>query len=155
MVSVKKRSDKMKRLFYIPLLVIMVAMLMSCEMESSHGGKLDGYWHLERIDTLHAASADYGQKKVFWAIQGHLIQMTDRDYQYSSLISRYERQGDSLILERPYYNERDKGDPEVEELIRLQFYGLGSWSPRFRIENLSSERMTLSDGNVILQFRKL
>ena len=145
----------MRKLIYIALPALLLSLLVSCEMESSHGGKLDGYWHLERIDTTHAASADYGQKRVFWAIQGHLIQMTDRDYQESPLISRYERKGDSLILERPYYNERDKGDPEVTDITRLQFYGLGSWSPRFRIESITSDRLTLSDGNVILKFRKM
>ncbi len=145
----------MRTVFHILLTMTVLAFISSCEMESSHGGDLDGYWHLQRIETTQGHAADYQDKRVFWAIQGHLIQLTDRDYQHAFLVSRYVRQGDSLILEHPYIDDRNHGDPEITDPEILRFYGLLPVSSRYHIETLNSDRMSLSADTLSLHFRKL
>lgn len=37
---------------FVALIGTFVMVFSSCEMETSKNGDLDGYWHLESIDTL-------------------------------------------------------------------------------------------------------
>ena len=56
--------------------VFMSSCLMSCDLETSDNGKLDGFWHLERIDTLATGRAlDMSGEKVFWSFQVNLLQL--------------------------------------------------------------------------------
>ena len=41
---------KISILCIVPVLLLMS--LTSCEIETSENGDLDGYWHLEQVDTL-------------------------------------------------------------------------------------------------------
>ena len=44
--------------------------LASCELETSDNGKFDGFWHLERVDTLATGrSLNLQQKRIFWGVQ--------------------------------------------------------------------------------------
>ena len=43
---------KVKHLFIYIILAVGVTMTTACEMDSNDNGALDGFWHLERIDTL-------------------------------------------------------------------------------------------------------
>lgn len=58
--------------------VFMSSCLMSCDLETSDNGKLDGFWHLERIDTLATGRAlDMSGEKVFWSFQVNLLQLQE------------------------------------------------------------------------------
>lgn len=54
--------------------------LASCELETSDNGKFDGFWHLERVDTLATGgSLNLQQKRIFWGVQAKLISARDID----------------------------------------------------------------------------
>lgn len=49
-------------------------LLASCNVETSDNGPLDGFWHLERVDTLATGgSTDYHKGYVFWGVQKDLM----------------------------------------------------------------------------------
>ena len=53
-------------------------LLVSCNVETSDNGPLDGFWHLERIDTLATGgTTDYSSGYVFWGVQMDLIYIKD------------------------------------------------------------------------------
>ena len=50
------------RKWFIMLSVLSLFFLVGCELETTDNGDLDGYWHLERVDSLSSQrSVDYGQ----------------------------------------------------------------------------------------------
>lgn len=66
------------------MMVAFVAISMfafsSCELESSDNGKLDGFWHLESIDSLeNGKTVDMSKLHVFWGIEYKLIAATQYD----------------------------------------------------------------------------
>lgn len=42
----------MKKIIGALSLAVMMLTLSSCEVETSQNGDLDGFWHLEQVDTL-------------------------------------------------------------------------------------------------------
>lgn len=49
-------------------LLMALGSLSSCTLESSDNGDLDGYWHLESIDTLATGkTGDYSNRRFFGA----------------------------------------------------------------------------------------
>lgn len=46
----------------------------SCTIETSDNGDFDGFWHLERVDTLATGNyLDLSKERVFWGVQHKLI----------------------------------------------------------------------------------
>lgn len=83
--------------------VFMSLCLMSCDLETTDNGKLDGFWHLERIDTLATGgSLDTSGDKVFWSFQVRLLWLQGGS---SSFYFRFNQDGDSLSIYSPYTNE--------------------------------------------------
>ena len=63
---------------FVALIGIFLMVFSSCEMETSKNGNLDGYWHLESIDTLeNGGTCDFSARKVFWGIEHKLILIRD------------------------------------------------------------------------------
>ena len=96
--------------------------LSSCTLESSGNGDLDGYWHLESIDTLATGkTGDYSNRRFFWGIEHRLISVSDIDREGRlGYYFRFEQTGDSLFLGKAYKNNwhqdngEDGGDiPEI------------------------------------------
>ena len=53
--------------------------LSACEIETHDNGKLDGFWHLEKVDTIATGGVcDMSQQKVFWSVQAMIIEVSDR-----------------------------------------------------------------------------
>ena len=73
MISICKHKEYKNSRATLLIAAIIGALLMSltsCEIETSDNGKLDGFWHLERVDTLATGkSVDYTNKLVFWGVQ--------------------------------------------------------------------------------------
>lgn len=62
----------MKRMIYLIAAISLV--LSSCTLETSDNGDLDGFWHLERVDTLATGNyLDLSRERVFWGVQHKLI----------------------------------------------------------------------------------
>lgn len=131
--------------------------LMSCEVETSGNGDLDGFWHLERVDTLRTGGAcDLSSHKRFWAVQHHLLQLYTRE---SSNVHNYNLRfaldGDTLRTYDPCINDKPIGDPIVIEPSGLSPYGINHLEDTFRIERLSGSRMVLCTDELRLTFRKM
>ncbi len=65
----------MKQLTIKSLLATLATTLLlaSCNVETSDNGPLDGFWHLERVDTLATGgTTDYSSGYVFWGVQKDL-----------------------------------------------------------------------------------
>ena len=90
----------MIRLIWTVIISGIVFGMCSCEMETSDNGDLDGFWHLESVDTLSTGgSCDLSEKRVFWGVQHKLISITHYELLGSrGDYARFEQTGDSLIL---------------------------------------------------------
>ncbi len=144
----------MRRFYIFLIMAVFMAVFHSCELERSSKGNLYGFWHLTAVDTLDGGVADMSGQLFFYAIQARLIELSDRSDEYSAVIGRFERVGDSLFVERLHYNDREKEDAEVTDLARLRPWGINSFSPRLRIEHLSSGRLILSNGRLKMSLEK-
>ena len=59
--------------------VFMSSCLMSCDLETSDNGKLDGFWHLEKVDTIATGGVcDMSKEFVFWSVQSMFVEVSER-----------------------------------------------------------------------------
>ena len=147
----------MKKITYILMICIGLTMLASCELETSSNGNLDGYWHLESIDTLSTGGRlNLKDAKLFWAFENNLLEIIDNNnYEKGDYLLRFEKTSDSLSLSEPYAYNREKGDVKVDSANVLSPFGVNSLNEHFKIESFSSSKMILSTNVLRLQFKKL
>ena len=56
--------------------LFLLPFVSSCTIENYDDGGLDGFWHLEQVDTLSTGgSNDLSSVKRFWGFQGKLLAM--------------------------------------------------------------------------------
>jgi len=128
----------------------------SCEIDTSNNGKLDGYWHLNSIDTLTTGGTlDLSEETRFWAIQMNWLNTVDRGGKAGNFIFRFEHNDGTLRLYDPRRNARLEGDPEVVSADVLHPFGVNSLDETFNVEKLSGSSMTLSTDKLRLHFKKL
>lgn len=152
-----KRMMSVKGFFAAFAAVVAIAMAsVSCEIETSDNGDLDGYWHLNRVDTLSTGGVcDMSEKLMFWAVQVKLLNTFDRSGQSGSYMFRFEHKDGNLRLYDPHKDDRMSGDPKVESPEELTPFGVNSLDETFKIERLSGSRMVLSNDKLRLSFNKL
>lgn len=138
--------------------VFMSLCLMSCDLETGDNGKLDGFWHLERVDTLATGgSLDMSGEKVFWSFQVRLLQLQGGS---ASFYFRFKQDGDSLTIFSPYTNEGheemigDGGNKPVDDPTVLRDYGIDDLETHYKKEALDGSRMILRSRRLRLMFRK-
>lgn len=137
-----------------------VGMLASCELYTSDNGKLDGFWHLERVDTLATGGQkDLSEQRVFWAIEAKLLNVRDSDHDSRGFYFRFNQTADSLILTEPYdYGGHDDqeggGDVPVTDVEVLAPYGINNLEEHYQKESLTGSRMTLKSKTLRLFFKK-
>lgn len=138
--------------------VFMSLCLMSCDLETGDNGKLDGFWHLERVDTLATGgSLDMSGEKVFWSFQVRLLQLQGGS---ASFYFRFKQDGDSLTIFSPYTNEGheetigDGGNKPVDDPTLLRDYGIDDLETHYKKEALDGSRMILRSCRLRLMFRK-
>lgn len=130
--------------------------MTSCELESSDNGDLDGYWHIERIDTLATSGvADYSQELSFWAFQGKLLSLSCRNNKATDCLTRFNKTGNTLTISEPFRNDRMGGDEPLETPELLRPYGINSIEESFTIEALSGSKMTIKSEMLRISFKKL
>lgn len=153
----------MKKIF--PILCV-AALMASCELETSDNGDLDGYWRMQRVDTLATGgSADVMASKRYWAIEHKLMQLRDFSQDFSGYYCRFDHTGDSLRIYDPYANhghedsgqEGGGGDIPVTDFAssKLNIYGLSGLSTSFKVESLTGSRMVLTSKTVKIYFKKM
>lgn len=145
------------------MMVAFVAISMfafsSCELESSDNGKLDGFWHLESIDSLeNGKTVDMSKLHVFWGIEYKLIAATQYDNNTERMFFRFEQTSDSLKITQAFINHghQDNGSdiPLTEVTNDLRYYGINNLPEGFAKEALSGSKMILRSKTLRLKFKK-
>lgn len=144
----------------VAVMAVMAGSSVSCTLETSDNDNLDGFWHLERVDTLATGGVcDLSEELRFWAVQRHLINIVDRGNTsnggYFGYLSHFSHEGDRMRLYDMYVNDRMVGDIKMETAEPLNVFGINALEENFRVEQLSSSRMQLSTDVLRLHFRKL
>lgn len=137
-------------------------MFSSCTLESSDNGDLDGFWHLEQVDTLATGhSTDFSKKYVFWGIEHKLIAVKETDTNRDQFYFRFEQTSDSLKITQAFVNHghqdngEDGGDIPVTEVSEdLRYYGVDVLPEGFQKEALSGSKMILKSKTLRLKFKK-
>ena len=149
----------MKKTTLFILAFLGLTALVSCEVEMSPNGKLDGFWHVENIDTVaeDGKTINVGDKreaKLYWAFQFNMLQIDDRTYATPRYILRFEHNKDTLRVYDPYLFDRENGDKKLEDPTPLIMYGIDALDAKFIIKSLSNKRVTLKKGNLEIKMRK-
>jgi hypothetical protein len=145
----------MKKVVVFIVLGILISAFLSCDIESSGNGKLDGNWRIASIDTLATGRmADYSNKLIYWAFQNNLLSLYDTNGEESHILMRFNHTGDTLKLYEPYLYDREKGDIKLEDKTVLKDYGITSLEENFFVEALSGSKMVLRSGTLRIKFKK-
>lgn len=147
---------------FVALIGTFVMVFSSCEMETSKNGDLDGYWHLESIDTLeNGKTCDFSARKVFWGIEHKLILIKDLEVgPFDGFYMRFNQAGDSLLIPKAYrknqnYHEGDDDAPiSADDMEDLRKYGINNLPEGFAKEALSGSKMILRSKTLRLKFKK-
>lgn len=143
-------------------IILSMASFSSCTLESSDNGDLDGFWHLESIDSLQSGkTVDVSQQKIFWGVEHKLIAARFETRVKERYYFRFEQTSDSLKITKVFVdhghqdNGEDGGDIPLDEVSdNLRLYGVNEIPEGFSKEALSGSKMILRSKNVRLKFRK-
>ncbi len=134
-----------------------VQVLVSCTIENIDNGDLDGFWHMEAMDTVATGGRlDLSDEVLFWAFQAKLMHTQGSTDEF---FFRFTHSGGTLLLYDPYLDhwhqdQEDGGDIEVEDPTLLHPYGIQTLADTFTVETLNSSKMILSTQQHRLHFTK-
>ena len=141
---------------YLSILFAFMFCLSACELETSHNGKLDGWWLLTAVDTLQTGGhANVEAQQCTWAFQGRLLELRDVPGQRGDYLLSFAQHGDDLLLSHPHFSARDSGDIAVQTPQPLHPYGIQTLSEQFLIIAIDRRRMVLTSASLRLYFRRL
>ena len=150
-----------KRLFNTILATIALTTLASCEIETSDNGDFDGFWHLERVDTLATGgTTDLSKKRVFWGVQYKLISVYDIDKEGTfGYYLRFKQMSDQIVTHTPYKNNwhqdvENGGDHPIDDPTQLAPYGINNLEEEFVKEKLDGGQMILRSKTLRLKFKR-
>lgn len=154
----------MKTLSYIPIIIAIVATMLfgSCTIETSDNGKLDGFWHLTKIEFMNTGETlDYSQKYRYWGVSFDLIRLQDLPENEAGIFFlRFDYNGNTLRVYEPRSGASGASAGEtVDTLLTsplpLMEYGISSLDETFTIEKLNSSSMILSTNSYRLKFKRM
>lgn len=150
-----------KRLFNTILAAFVIVALASCEIETSDNGDFDGFWHLERVDTLATGGTlDLSKKRVFWGVQYKLISVYDIDKEGTfGYYLRFKQTSDQIVTHTPYKNNwhqdvENGGDHPIDDPKLLAPYGINNLEEEFVKEKLNGGQMILRSSTLRLKFKR-
>ena len=142
----------MRKWFIIPGFLSLM-FLYGCELETTDNGDLDGYWHLEQVDSLAGQrSVDYGQSNIFWSIQFELLQLSNLED--NTIIYKLVYDNRQLTLANPCMFDRADGDTLVTNVEVLRQYGVNALQENFKVVTLESRTMVLESPVLRLHFKR-
>lgn len=148
-------KGKKNRQLYVAALMLLSAMFTACEIESSDNGRIDGFWHLERVDTLATGgSCDLSGKLLFWSVQMRILNLSDKNYVEKSVNMSFRHSADSLRVFAPLLDDRMNGDPAVDDPELLAPYGINALDESFCVERLTGSRMVLKSEALRLTLKR-
>lgn len=152
----------MKKIAYFIIAALSTMLATACDIETSDNGDFDGFWHLERVDTLaNGGTRDLKNNRVFWGVQAKLISVRDIDIDVNhGYYLRFRQTPDSIITHSPYKDNwhQDKGenggDLPIADPALLAPYGINNIEEGFAKEKLKGGSMILRSKTLRLHFRK-
>ena len=132
--------------------------LTSCELETSHNGNLDGFWHLVEVDTLQTGGGkDTSEDLLFWSFQVNLLELSNHTDLGRIYMARFDHSDGKLQVTKTCRYNRNEGNEMLteENVDAVAPYGLNALEETFLVEQLSSSRMTLRNGILRLHFKKM
>ena len=143
---------------YILSLLLLTGMLLtlsSCSwFHGDESGKLGGYWHLTRIDTLATGGyADLHEAPLFYAVEGGILEVRNVD-KNEFLMFRYNHVGNTLSLYDARYNDRNISDAAIDAVEVLRPYGINKLEESFIVEELNGNHLVLRSDLLKLYFDK-
>lgn len=147
---------KRNNIRYILLSMVALFSLSACEIETHDNDKLDGFWHLERVDTIATGGVcDKSKDLVFWSVQSMFVEVSERSkVDNNKYIFSFSHSNGKLSLFDARLSDRRKGDPEVEDPAILQPYGVSKLNETFEVTQLTGSKMQLKSETLLLVFRK-
>ena len=147
---------KRNKIRYILLSMVTLFSLSACEIETHDNGKLDGFWHLEKVDTIATGGVcDMSQQKVFWSVQAMIIEVSDRsNLNNDKFIFSFSHRDGKLSLFNAHKSDRTEGDPIIEDPTILQPFGISNVNDNFEVMQLTGSKMMLKSETLRLVFRK-
>ena len=132
----------MRKILYLLALGMMI---VSCELETSGNGKLDGYWQMSQVDTLTTGGVtDTRESLIYWGIQGKLLQIRYSEnnvYLGEGLLFRFENDNSLLTLSSPVVHHLYETDEPIDDVELLKPYGIYRLEEKFTIEQLDDKYM--------------
>ena len=152
----------MKKAIYTAFGATMIAAMTSCTIETSDNGNFDGFWHLEKVDTLATGNTlDMSGKRVFWGVQYKLISVRDVDVdKQHGYYLRFKQTRDKIVTHTPYKDNwhQDKGDNggdhPIDDPTLLAPYGINNLEEEFVKEKLNGGQMILRSKTLRLKFKR-
>ena len=142
----------MKKLFFA-VGVVSVLLLSGCDLESSDNGDLDGFWIMERVDSLSNHSVcDYSNHPAFWSFQYNLLQLSN--VYDNTIIYQFEKDKDRLMLKNPCMFDRTWGDTLITDFEVLRPYGINAINESFMVKSLNGGNMVLESSLLRLYLKK-
>jgi hypothetical protein len=145
----------MRKILYLLALGLMI---VSCELETSGNGKLDGYWQMCQVDTLTTGGVtDTRESLIYWGIQGKLLQIRYSEnnvYLGEGLLFRFENDNSLLTLSSPVVHHLYETDEPIDDVELLKPYGIYRLEEKFTIEQLDDKYMILTNDVLRLHFRR-
>lgn len=145
----------MRKILYLLALGLMI---VSCELETSSNGKLDGYWQMCQVDTLTTGGVtDTRESLIYWGIQGKLLQIRYSEnnvYLGEGLLFRFENDNSLLTLSSPVVHHLYETDEPIDDVELLKPYGIYRLEEKFTIEQLDDKYMILTNDVLRLHFRR-
>lgn len=144
-------------IMFLAFAVMGLLLPSSCTIEASDNGDFDGFWHLERVDTLTTGgSCDLSDMQIFWGVNHKLLRLQGGGNGY---YLRFRQTSDSLITSSPYFDGWHEdvvggGDIPVTDVGVLYQYGIRNLEEHFVKETLSGSHMVLRSPELRLYFRK-
>lgn len=149
----------MKKVLYIFTSVItcvaLCTAMISCDIETSDNGNLDGFWQLTQIDSVaNNKSVSMKESQIFWAFQTDVMEVRNLKAGDTKVLFRFEKTGNQLSIHTPYL-EKDKDHRELlSDSTILKTYCIQGLGETYEINQLSNSNMQLSGSVLRLHFRK-
>jgi len=147
----------MKKHILFPVLLLAAVMpFVSCELETSDNGDLDGFWHLVQADTLATSGVrDMRKERIYWSFQCDLLKVDDKTGNNKSILLRFDHSGGKMTLSEPYIYDRSSGDIKLEDAELLRPFGINDMTETFDMIHLSGSHMIMESPVLRLSFKKM
>ena len=143
----------MKKSIYI--LLLLPIFFISCEIETSNNGKLDGYWQLQSFDTLSTGGVcDMSKSGIYWCVEKDLL-LVRNIKKGERILFRFKQSENTLSIHSPHvFGGQQYETIPLEDESRLVPFGIHGTEDIYKVDKLSNSCLVLTDKQLRLRFRK-